>query len=165
MKSSMNTQTNYIFRLNFYFWELLRRWAETSWKSLSSAAPYFLSFWVVSNSEAPLVIPSCNTDPVLPHGTLFLLIFDSLWALISFISIFSLLTSNFWSFSRREAGYWWDLICSRLFSVSVLSFALARFHNMVANDEHFCRAEFTLLFIFRFVFDSRECFSFLNVSS
>ena len=35
----------------------------------------------------------------------------------------------------------------------------------VANDEHFCRAEFTLLFIFRFVFDSRECFSFLNVSS
>ena len=35
----------------------------------------------------------------------------------------------------------------------------------VANDEHFCRAEFILLFIFRFVFDSRECFSFLNVSS
>ena len=34
-----------------------------------------------------------------------------------------------------------------------------------ANDEHFCRAEFTLLFIFRFVFDSRECFSFLNVFS
>ena len=32
---------------------------------------------MVSNSEAPLVIPSCNTDPVLPHETLFLLIFDS----------------------------------------------------------------------------------------
>ena len=32
----------------------------------------------------------------------------------------------------------------------------------VTNDEHFCRAEFILLFIFS---DSRECFSFLNVSS
>ena len=29
-----------------------------------------------------------------------------------------------------------------------------------ANDEHFCRAEFTLLFIFRFVFDSRELIVF-----
>ena len=29
-----------------------------------------------------------------------------------------------------------------------------------ANDEHFCRAAFTLLFIFRFVFDSRELIVF-----
>ena len=62
-------------------------------------------------------------------------------------------------------GPQWRFDLLPLVSVSVLSFALARFHNMVANDEHFCRAEFTLLFIFRFVFDSRECFSFLNVSS
>ena len=84
------SKTNYIFRLNFYFWELLRRWAETSWKSLSSAAPYFLSFWVVSNSEAPLVIPSCNTDPVLPHETLFLLILIlfELWSLLFLFSLF-----------------------------------------------------------------------------
>ena len=47
-----------------------------------------------------------------------------------------------------------------LVSVSVLSFALARFHNLVVNDEDFCRAEFTLLFIFRFVFDSRELIVF-----
>ena len=52
------------------------------------------------------------------------------------------------------------MICSRLFSVSVLSFALARFHNMVANDEHFCRAEFTLLFIFRFVLIPVSAFLF-----
>ena len=84
------SKTNYIFRLNFYFWELLRRWAETSWKSLSSAAPYFLSFWVVSNSEAPLVIPSCNTDPVLPHETLFplILILFELWSLSFLFSLF-----------------------------------------------------------------------------
>ena len=35
----------------------------------------------------------------------------------------------------------------------------------VANDEHFCRAEFTLLFIFRFVLIPVSAFLFLNVSS
>ena len=53
----------------------------------------------------------------------------SFWfSLCSDLFYFSFLSSNFWSISRREAGCWWDLICSRF---SFLSFALARLHNML----------------------------------
>ena len=57
-------------------------------------------------------------------------------------------------------GPQWRFDLLPLVSVSVLSFALARFHNLVVNDEDFCRAEFTLLFIFRFVLIPVSAFLF-----
>ena len=70
---------------------------------------------------------------------------------------FSFLSSNFWSISRREAGCWWDLICSRF---SFLSFALARLHNMLPMMNTFAALNLFYCLFFASCFESRECFSF-----
>ena len=84
------------------------------------------------------------------------------FSLSSDLFYFSFLSSNFWSISRREAGCWWDLICSRF---SFLSFALARLPNMLPMMNTFAALNLFYCLFFASLFDSRECFSFLNVSS
>ena len=84
------------------------------------------------------------------------------FSLSSDLFYFSFLSSNFWSISRREAGCWWDLICSRF---SFLSFALARLHNMLPMMNTFAALNLFYCLFFASFFDSRECFSFLNVFS
>ena len=140
-------QTNYIFKLNGDG----PKPAENHFRALLLI--FFLSEWS-RILKRPWWFPAVTLIQCCRMRLSFFLFWFSL---SSDLFYFSFLSSNFWSISRREAGCWWDLICSRF---SFLSFALARLHDMLPMMNTFAALNLFYCLFFASCFESRECFSF-----